>query len=59
MASCDFLHLPVGELGGKRQVCVVVFCHDQAPAGIFVEAMNNAGSSHPANAAEPALAMVQ
>jgi len=54
----DFLHGPPGELSGKGDVCGVVFRHHHAPAGIFVEAVNNAGPGHAAHAAELSAAMM-
>ena len=53
------IHCPSGELGGESQVGVVVFGHDQAAAGFFVQAMHDARAGHAADAAQLAFAMVQ
>src|SRR5678815_1052806 len=40
------------ELCRKRNVGFVIFCNHHASAGFFVQAMDNAWASHPADAAQ-------
>ena len=53
------LHLPVGELPRQHQVRRVVFRHHHQPARVLVETMDDAGPGDAADAAEPALAMME
>ena len=54
----NFLGAPLGELRGEREVSGVIFCHDDATAGVFVESVHDAGTFHAADAGEIA-AMVK
>ena len=46
----DFLCVAFGKLCAQRVVRAVVFCHNNAAAGILVQAVNNAGTLYSANA---------
>ena len=50
----NFLGAPLGELRGEREVSGVIFCHDDATAGVFVESVHDTGAFHAADAGEPA-----
>ena len=55
----DLLHLAGGELGGERQVRLVVLGHDQAAAGFLVEPVDDARARDAADAAQLPRAMVK
>src|SRR4051812_3656287 len=52
-------HAASGKLGRERQMSLIILCDDQATAGVFVEAMNDAGPGHATDSAKLAPAMVQ
>ena len=55
----NLLHLPGGELGGKREVRLVILGHHQAAAGFLVEPVDDARTRNAADAAQLPRAMVK
>jgi len=55
----NLLHLPFGELRGKRDVGFVVFGDDETTAGVLVEPVDDAGPGDAADAAERTLAVME
>ena len=49
----------VGQLGGEELVRVVVFCRDDEPARVAVDAMHDAGAQRAADAGETVAAVVE
>ena len=55
----DFIDFASGELGAEMLMGVIVPGDDEAPAGFFIESVDDAGTSHATDAAEGTVAMEQ